>query len=191
LVSEIDNIMSTQNTVRWDSSGSETATWRQILAQASNDRHWWSLWTAVDDMFSELYRAMTHLINVFYEVKDLVPYLWETDSKKYFKYLRDSENDWLQIDVVAGSTLPDDKMYQRAEAIELLWAGKITDEELYTRLWWDEPKESAKKLKLEWLEAQKLAEESQMRTAKWQQAIQNWWEWKADLMNKIQQLWQK
>lgn len=156
---ELDNIFWTHNTSRGERWQSETATGREILRQADHDRQA-PIGRALERMLWSLYSAFTHLVKVFYEEEDLIPYLWEKDSKKYLEYLKNSDTDGMEIKILAGSTLPDDKIAIKTEAMALVQLGKITDEELYRRLGWDDPAEAAKELKQEAAKAQAAMQEA-------------------------------
>lgn len=167
----IDNIFGTQATLRWERGASETATWRQILRQWSEDRQatpWW----AMEIMLEEIYKGWVQLIKVHYKEKQIVPFLWEQDTKEFLEFSTNDIADWVEVKVRAWSVVPDDKIQQRAEAMELWWAQAITLEKLYTRLGWDNPIEEAEKYVVQQAENQKTQQEilQQEEAMKWEQA---------------------
>lgn len=153
----VDNNYWSQATFRWERQGQETAQWREILQQWSENRQatpWWAL----EIMLEELYIAWSQLIKVHYSEKELLPLLWEKTSE-YVEFSSDSIEDWVELRVKAWSMLPDDKIAQKAEALQLKWMWSITLAEMYQRLGWENPDEAANNFYKEEAKMQKKQQE--------------------------------
>ncbi len=150
---EIDNLYGTHSTTRGERSEQETARGREILRVGDEDRQA-IIGRAMERMLTELYRAWTQLIKVYYVEDQLMPILGKDKETEYLTISRNNIEDGIEIDVEAGSTLPDDKVAQRAEAIQLRQLQSITTEKLYEKLGWENPMEEAKKFHQEQAQAQ-------------------------------------
>lgn len=191
---EIDNIFGTHSTSRGERDTDETARGREILRAWDEDRQS-IIGRAMEDMLWELYKAWTHLIKVYYKKPQLIPTLWEDKTTEYLTISQNNIEDWLEIDVLAGSTIPDDKIAQMSQAIQLRQLNSITTEKLYEKLGWENPMEEAKKFHQEQAQAQidqqDLLAQWQQKQALAQQEVQQAPKQMKSIQDQIDNLWQE
>ena len=155
---EIDNLFGTHSTTRGERNEQETARGREILRAWDEDRQS-TIWRAIERILGELYRAMTHMIKVYYVEDQVMPILGKGGTAEYLKISRDNIEDGMEIEVEAWSTLPDDKVAIAQQAVQLKTMWAITTEKLYENLGWENPVEEAKKFHQETAQAQIDAQE--------------------------------
>jgi hypothetical protein len=133
-----------------------------------------------------------HLILVFADDPLFVdaqirPILW-TSTEEFLKLLFNDE-DWIEITVKAGTILPDDKVTEAEQAMELSKDWKITMELLYERIWIPNPQKEAEKFAMEQtinaIKAQKLQADAQAETNK----VEGWKNEIANISKEIDNLW--
>lgn len=121
-------------------------------------------------MMTNLYKGWLHLLLTFADDPEFVeaqirPILG--DSTDEFITLLLNNNDGIEITVKAGTILPDDKVTESEQALELAKMNKVTTEFLYEKLGVPNPKEEAEKFDLSQTEiaikAQKLQQEAAMK----------------------------
>ena len=187
LRNEIDNVFWTQATFRGEKTTQETATWREILRQASEERQA-PLARALESQLKEVYRRWMQLVTVFYDVDDLTDILWEEDAKKFVKLRKNNPADWIEIEVQAWSTIPKDKISIRAQAIELAQLGKISDIDLYEALDMEEPAEMVDRLQKQAAVIQKKQQEVLQQEEQGRVAAQQGPQQMQQVMEQISQL---
>lgn len=156
--SEIDNLFGTHSTTRGERTEQETARGREILRAGDEDRQS-TIGRSIERMLAELYRAWTHLIKVYYVEAQLMPIIGKDKSTEYLRVSRDNIEDGMEVEVQAGSTLPEDKTAIAKQAMDLRSLQSITTEKLYEKLGWENPVEEAKKFHQESAQAQLEAQE--------------------------------
>lgn len=162
---EVDNLFGTHSTTRGERNEQETARGREILRAGDEDRQS-TIGRSIERMLAELYRAWTHLIKVYYVEAQLMPIMGKDKATEYLKVSRENIEDWMEVEVQAWSTLPDDKTAIAKQAMDLRGLQSITTEKLYEKLGWENPVEEAKKFHQEAAQAQLEAQEV---TAQWAQ----------------------
>lgn len=142
---EVDALMGTNATFRGDERGSETATGRAILREEGM-----SLLDEpgafVDYMGQEIYDYMYQMIRVRYTESHLVKGLGKDRADETIELMQDDLQDGIELKIIPGQTLPEDKMYKAERAREDAEAGLI-DIETYLEQagGYDNPKETAKR----------------------------------------------
>ena len=100
------------------------------------------------------------------------PILW--GSTENFLELLFNDNDWIEIDVIPGTMLPDDKVTEAEQAMELAKLNRISNKLLYERLWIANPSKEAEDFALEQtinaIKAQKLQAQARQEQQATQQA---------------------
>lgn len=145
-IREIDNIANTGNTARGEGGDNETATGRAILRE-SNLLAKDELIALVDYMHEELYNWWIQLIKVNYTESHLVKPLGEEDAEETIDLMQDDLEDGLEVKVISGQVLPDDKIFRAERAREDVKDG-IVDPITYLEVagGYDNPKETAKRM---------------------------------------------
>ena len=170
LENQIDAIFGTQATFRGEFEGTQSGVSRDILRQQAGNSLA-QLSRGIERMMTNLYKGWLHLILTFADDPEFVeaqirPILGESTDE--FITLLLNNNDGIEVTVKAGTILPDDKVTEQEQAIELAKMNKCTTEFLYERMGIPNPKEEAEKFDLSQTEiaikAQKLQQEAQMRT---------------------------
>lgn len=152
LYTEIDNIFGTQQTFRGEFEAAQSGSSREVL-RAGSENSLAPLSRGVERSVSHLYKGLLHLLYVFCDDSDFVenqikPILGDlTDD--FLELLYNNIEDGMEVSVLAGSMLPDDKVTQREEAIQLAQYGKISTRLLYERLGIINPEEEATKFETE------------------------------------------
>lgn len=101
-----------------------------------------------------VYRGWLHtiLVNIedddFFQ-KQIVSVLGEEQAQEFKRLLLNNPGDGVEVEVQAGSMIPDDKLYQAEQAKELYMNGKIATETAFERMGFKNPQEEANKLALE------------------------------------------
>ena len=146
---EIDEIFGTTATLRGSGSDNEkTATGRAILREEGLSRLD-EIVSLVDYMGSELYNWWFQMIKVNYTESHFVKVLGGDKSARTIDLMQDDLQDGMEIKIVAGSTLPDDKLFRADRAREDVKDGLI-DRVTYLEMagGYDNPEEIAKKATL-------------------------------------------
>ncbi len=151
----IDNIFGIHSTSRWERQAGANESWvaRESLKSSDEDRQA-TIGRALERVSEELYNAFAHLIKVFYDKSQILPVLWEEESWEYVEFKRDDIAEGMIITVKPWSTVPVDPNALRAQALELLWAWRITTRRAYEMMWIEDAEEAAKELELEAVKAQ-------------------------------------
>ena len=144
LKSSVDNVLGVHSTTRGERQGKETLGGRQILREADFGRID-LLVRGLEQVADELYKAWVHMMKVYFTQAHYERILGKEGAQEVIEYSRDSIEDGIEISVKEGSTLPVDKVSQRAEALELAQMGQIDPITLFEKLDWPDPRESAKR----------------------------------------------
>lgn len=187
-IKEIDNIFWTHSTTRWERDARETASWRQILRQWDEDVQAWR-WRAIERMLNELYKAWTQLIKIHFTQEEIAYTLWDKWSKEYVKASANAIEQWMQIRVLAWSTIPDDKITKMNRALQLAQLWLFPRELLYKELWYENYREIAQSLDEQDAIAQMRQQEIMQQEQEMKQNEQVWWQVYNQLQQQIQELW--
>ncbi len=142
---EIDAIFGTTATFRGEGGKDETATGRAILRQEGLTRLD-EILDLVDYVGGELYNWWFQLIKVRYTESHLVKTLGGARAGQTIDLIQDDLQDGIEIKIVPGQTLPEDKLFRAEKAREDMDNGYI-DLETYLEQsgGYDNPVEIAKK----------------------------------------------
>lgn len=177
----IDSIFGAQATFRWDEDTSAKSWVAKEVSRQQAAGTLAPISRAIERTMQGVYRGWLHtiLVNIedddFFQ-KQIVSVLGEEQAQEFKRLLLNNPGDGVEVEVQAGSMIPDDKLYQAEQAKELYMNGKIATETAFERMGFKNPQEEADKLALEWtvnqIKANKLAQMEQMN-AQNTQAAQN------------------
>lgn len=145
-LSEIDNLMGTHSTTRGERQEQETLGGRQILREGDFGRIDDLVQEAIEPTFAKAFQVATHLMKLRYTEPHYAKLTGTDGQFDMITFSQDSIEDGIEVMVQAGSSVPIDKVFRRAEALELANSKSIALDDLYERLGWDNPKESALKV---------------------------------------------
>lgn len=100
----------------------------------------------IEQMVDHLYNLAVQTIYVFYTPENVLRYLGPEDSQRYLMMLQNGPSRRMVVSVKEGSTVPQDSLTKRNEAIDLWQAQAIDPESFFEKLDFADPKDSAKKL---------------------------------------------
>lgn len=146
-ISEIDNIMGTHSTTRGEREGRETATGRQILRESDRGRID-IIGRRFEEALHQLFEGWTQIVRVYYTAPKTVTILNVDGSKEFLEYDQNSIEDGIEIKIVPGTLIPEDKASRRATALQLASAGLIDPITLFREMGYKNPEEMAKNLYL-------------------------------------------
>ena len=167
-ISEVDNIMWTHWTTRWEREGRETATWRSILRE--NDR--WRIdiiWRRLEEAIEEIFNWWTQLVKVWYKDNKIIRVLWKDKAQEFFNISHQSIESWMEIYIIPWTLVQEDSASRANRATVLANSQMIDPITLYEELWMRNPKEVAKNLFLWQNDPQQLFEWT--NTGQWNEQI--------------------
>jgi hypothetical protein len=100
----------------------------------------------VEQFVDHLYNLATQTIYVYYDESKAARSLGPEKAARYMALLKAGPSRRLVVSVKEGSTIPQDPLLRRNEAIDLWGAGALDPETLFERLNFPDPKEMAAKL---------------------------------------------
>jgi len=148
----IDNVMWVHGTTRWEREWRETAVGRNILREGDRWRID-ALWRRLEEAMEELYQWWTQIVKVFFDEERVAVILNEKNAKDFIKFNKNSIEQGMEIEVIPGSLIPEDKASRQQRALTLANAQLIDPITLYEELWVRNPREKAWRL-LAYQEAQ-------------------------------------
>lgn len=148
LENAIDNVMGMHSSTRGEQSRSPTLG-QDLMSKESDYGRIDAIVRGVERVAAELYNWELQMIAVKYKKKHFARVIGEDNADKVYKALQEAVKKVVKISVKSGSTLPTDKISQRAEAIELVKANKISDIDFFERMDWPNPEEAAERLYLQ------------------------------------------
>ena len=101
----------------------------------------------------ELYQWWTQIVKVFFDEERVAVILNEKNAKDFIKFNKNSIEQGMEIEVIPGSLIPEDKASRQQRALTLANAQLIDPITLYEELWVRNPREKAWRL-LAYQEAQ-------------------------------------
>ena len=138
--------MGTHSTTRGERKEQETLGGRQILREGDFGRIDDLVQEAIEPAFSKAFQVATHLMKLRYTEPHYAKLTGADGQFDMITFSQDSIEDGIEVTVTAGASLPVDKVFRRAEALELANSKSIALDDLYERLGWENPKESALKV---------------------------------------------
>lgn len=141
----VDNVFGTHSTTRGEKGTSETATGRMLLKTSDEGRIGF-ISDYLEQFTDQIYNWWVQLMYVYYDQKHVAIVIGEDKAKEYIELQKDDLNAKLLVSVREGSMIPKDPMIKRMEALELWKSGAIDPIELFKRLDFPNPKETAQAL---------------------------------------------
>lgn len=142
---ELDNIFGTQPTFRGEKTGAETATGRAILREQSYSRLDECI-ELVDRLHQQIYSWMYQMILVKYTEKRLIKTLGGEKATRTLSLMRDELMDGVEVSVIPGQIMPEDRIFKAERAKEEAVAGLIDPLTYFEETGRDNPLEMAKRL---------------------------------------------
>lgn len=116
---EIDNIYSTHGAVRGEVTGSKTLG-QDVMSQRGDAARINTLATAIEDGGDRLYKGITQMFKVFYDMPQLFRYTGFDSTTNFFEMGRDQIEENVGLRVKSGSILPEDPAAKKEETIAMM-----------------------------------------------------------------------
>ncbi len=142
---DLDNIFGTNNTFRGESGPQETATGRAILREEGY-KYLDEFIDLVDSLHRQIYCWWFQMMKVRYTEKHYVKPIGEPKAKEVIELTQDDLNEGIEIKIIPGQIIPDDRMYRFDRAKEEATAGLIDPLTYFEETERDNPQELAKRL---------------------------------------------
>ena len=142
---DLDNIFGTQPTFRGEGGRQETATGRAILREQSFSRLD-ELIDLIDYMHLELYRWWFQLMKLNYTERHYTKIIGLNKAEETIELTQDDLQEGIEIKIIPGQILPEDRLTETERAQELGMAGAIDPITMFTKMGEDNPEDMAKKL---------------------------------------------
>ena len=110
---------------------------------------------------ARLANGLVQLMRMFYDEGKVIKILGEDGAVEFVKLNKDDIQDWIEIEVRSGQSLPMDKVSIRTEAVQLWQLGALDPVSLFERLEFTNPEKFASRL-VAWKQGQ-LSQETQMK----------------------------
>lgn len=149
LLSMADNVLGTHATTRGERSGNQTLGQDQ-LAKESDYGRIDAIVRGIERLATEIYNWELQMMIVKYKPEHYARVLGAKKGQELYDEIQQYNKKGIKIMVKAGSTLPTDKISQRAEALDLAKLNRISNLDLFKRMDFPNPMEMAKNI---WLEA--------------------------------------
>jgi len=144
-ISEVDNIFGTQPTFRGELAGSETATGRAIAREQSYQRLN-ELIDLVDSLHEQSYNWWLQMMKVRYTEEHLGNVIGRNKAVETMGFMQDDFDEGMEVRVVPGQIMPEDRFYRAERATEAVQAGILDPLSYFEITDWDNPMEQAKRL---------------------------------------------
>lgn len=143
---EIDNLLGTTQTFRGEGTRNETATGRAILREEGQSRLDDPV-SVVDYVMQEMYSWWLQMVRVKYTEAHLVKPLGGERATETIELMRDDVQEGVEVRVIPGQVLPEDRFYRAERAAEDAKAGVLDPLTYFETVGgYDNPKEVAKRL---------------------------------------------
>lgn len=140
---EIDNIMAASSAFRGEREGAETKAGRLALIDQSylalNE-----LVQVVDYCSYELFNWFYQLAKVRYTEHHTAKLIGKDNALKLFTLMQDDFEDGVEIKVIEGKTLPEDRQFKYQQAQEDVTKGILAPTDYFERAGYDNPSDKAK-----------------------------------------------
>lgn len=143
-IREIDNLFATQPTSRGERRQTETATGRAILREQSLQRLN-ELIDLMDSMHEQLYAYWFQMMKVRYNETHLIKPIGAPKANEVIELTQDDLQEGIEIKIIPGQVLPEDRLFKAERATEAFKAGLIDPITFFEANDWDNPMEQAKK----------------------------------------------
>ena len=144
---EIDNIFGTQPTFRGEGGTSETATGRAILREQSFNRLDETI-DLVDTLHRHIYAWWLQMIRVRYTEAHFIKPIGSTKASEVIDLTRDDVNEGVEMQVIPGQVMPEDRIFKAERAKEEVIAGVIDPLTYFEETQRDNPMKYAKRLEM-------------------------------------------
>jgi hypothetical protein len=144
---EIDNIFGTQPTFRGEGGQEETATGRSILREQSFNRLD-EMVDLVDNIHLQLYAWMFQMMRVRYTEAHLIKPIGAEKSRRAIELTRNDLQDGIEINIIPGQIMPEDRVFKAERAKEEAVAGLIDPLTYFEETQRDNPAKLAKRLEM-------------------------------------------
>uniref|UniRef100_A0A6M3IQ13 Portal protein n=1 Tax=viral metagenome TaxID=1070528 RepID=A0A6M3IQ13_9ZZZZ len=121
---DLDNLFGTGNTFRGEQGPKETATGRAILREESY-KYLDEFIDLVDTMHQHMYAWWFQMIKVRYTEKHFVKPIGAVKGQEVIELTQDDLSEGMEIQIIPGQIIPDDRMYRSERAKEEAVAGLI------------------------------------------------------------------
>ena len=170
-IREIDNIFGTNTTFRGEGGSQETATGRAILRE-QNFQRLDELVGLVDFIHYQIYNWMFQMVKVKYTESHYVKPIGAEGAKRVISITQDDLTDGIEIKIIPGQIMPEDRLFKAERAKEEAIAGLITPLQYFKETERDNPMQLAKELEMYKINPFAILDMSQEDLAKIQQALQ-------------------
>jgi hypothetical protein len=110
---------------------------------------------------ARLANGLVQLMRMYYDESKVIKILGEDGAVEFVRLNQDDIEDWIEIEVRSGQSLPMDKVSIRTEAVQLWQLGALDPVSLYERLEFTNPEKYANRLMA--YKAGQLTQETQMK----------------------------
>src|SRR3990167_3469468 len=143
---EIDNLFGTHAPVRGEKTEAKTLG-QEVLSQRADLGRTRPLTDAIERGAVQVYEGITQLFKVFAKEEHMVKYAGPDGGTVFAQFSADKIEDGVEINIQAGSMMPDDKTKDKSDAMELTkMGGRIDPLSFFEKLHVPNPKEWAKRL---------------------------------------------
>lgn len=142
---QLDAIFGTSDSFRGEGSKNETATGRAILREQNVSRLD-ELISTVEFVMGEVYRWGLQFIRTRYTEAHLIKPLGAEKAQEAIEMLRDDVQDGVEIKVIPGQILPEDRIFKAERAGEDYRAGVLDPVSYFEASGYDNPMEIAKRV---------------------------------------------
>lgn len=144
-ISELDNIFGTQNTFRGEGGEKETATGRAILREQSFARLD-ELIDLIDNIHLQIYSWWYQMMRVRYTETHYIKTVGLNIAKRIIELTRNDIYDGMEVQVIPGQIVPQDRLYRAERAKEEVMEGIIDPLTYFEETERDNPQELAKRV---------------------------------------------
>ena len=146
-INELDSIFGSDANFRGEQSRTETAQGRAILREQSFQRLD-ELTDLLDNVYLHIYKWQLQFIKVKYSDERLMKRLGKEKALETIGILRDDIEDGIELRVIPGQVLPDDRFYRSERAFDAAKANLITPLSYFEAAGFDNPMDEAKRLEM-------------------------------------------
>jgi|TARA_Y100000310_G_C20679501_1_gene815073 hypothetical protein len=142
---EVDNLFGTQPTFRGEGGKTETATGRAILREQSFQRMN-EMMDLVDDIHEQSYNWWLQFIKVRYTESHFMKSLGIKKAQEVIDLMQDDINEGVEVRVIPGQILPEDRLFKAEKAREDAKAGILDPLSYFELADYDDPQKQVKRL---------------------------------------------
>lgn len=170
-IAEVDNLFGTQPTYRGEKGTQETATGRAILREQSYMRQN-EIIDLIDSIHEQIYNWQFQLMKVRYTESHFVKPIGATKAREVIELTQDDLDEGIEIKIIPGQVMPEDRMFRAERAKEAAEAQIITPLDYFEAAEYDNPMATAKRLEMYKVNPFSILDMDDDDIAKLQQAMQ-------------------